>query len=65
MDRDGLEAGIPIDRSGPVFEVTSGLSTPRHPLKNACIKAESNYRFLAARNARELLPVVGVENVTL
>ena len=61
MDSDRLEAGIPIDRTRPVFKVMSGLSTPRHPLKNACVGNESNYRFLGARSASEILPVVGVE----
>lgn len=60
-----MAMGLPFSRAaGRVTASPFRVSTTRHAAIKATHGPPSNYRFLAARNARELPPIVGVERRT-
>jgi hypothetical protein len=53
IDQDALHAHLAHVAEGDLFRPHAAIKAARN--------SASNYRFLAARNARELRPVVGVD----
>jgi hypothetical protein len=61
-NQDRLEAGIPLNRAFPVIEPTHGFFAPRHGALKRGVERSANYQSLGDRNARELLPIAGVDS---